>query len=121
MEKNPALAEDIQGINSPRATFRFKGHFQGRPVEWICTLSTLDHYYQSLLENGKVSNHETVMLKRFIHIHEQDSSTPRIDIALDVDTIDDPTIRKTIIMIHNYKKLHAGWHEYGTAYRYPRN
>ena len=120
MEKNPVFPHEISGINTGQASFEFKGHFHNQPVIWQCTLQTLEHHYQSLIATQQISETENVMLKKFIQIQDNKSSTPHIHIGLDVDCIDEPTIRKTIIMVHNYKKLHAGRHEYGTSYRYPR-
>jgi len=119
MEKNPIFPHIITGINTGQASFQFKGHFHNQPVTWQCTLQTLEHHYQSLIATRQIADTENVMLKKFIHIHDDKSPTPHIHIGLDVDCIDKPTILKAIIMVHNYKQLHAGRHEYGTAYRYP--
>ena len=120
MEKNLVFPHDISGINTGQASFQFKGHLYNQPVIWQCTLQTLDHHYQSLIATQKISEAESIMLKKFIYIQDDQSPTPHIHIGLDVDCIDEATIRKTIIMVQNYKKLHAGLHEYGTAYHYPR-
>ena len=120
MEKNTFFPDDISGINSGEAKFQFKGHLYNKPVTWQCTLQTLDNHYQSLFASRNVSEAESIMLKKFIYISEEQSATPKIHIGLDVDCIDEATIRKTIIMVNNYKKLHAGLHEYGMAYHYPR-
>lgn len=119
METNPVFPHDISGINTGQASFQFKGHFHNQPVTWQCTLQTLEHHYQTLIATQRISETEIIMLKKFIHIQDDNSPTPRILIGLDVDCIDEPTIRKTIVMVHNYKKLHAGLHEYGATYRYP--
>lgn len=120
MENNPALPHDISGINTEQASFQFAGHFQNQDVLWHCSLQTLDSYYQTLLDTEKASSSDSVVLKRFIDIQNTPSATPLIKVVLDVDIIDEATIRKTIIMVHNYKNLSAGKHEYGTAYHYPR-
>lgn len=110
----------ISGINTGKAEFSFDGHYHGTPVSWQCTLQTLDQYYQDLVNANKVDRDTPVTLRRFIDIAHVDSPTPSINIVLDVEKIDEPTIRKSIIMVHNYKKLHEGIHEYGEAYTYPR-
>lgn len=120
MEKNNFFPADINGVNTGQATFQFKGHLYRKPVIWQCTLQTLDHHYQSLVASKKVSAAENIVLKKFIYISEEQSAAPKIHIGLDVDKIDEATIRKTIIMVNNYKKLHAGLHEYGMAYHYPK-
>ena len=120
MESDAVNTQNISGIDTGKAIFEFQGHFNGKPVTWQCTLQTLDHYYEELLRNKKIESNIPVTLKRFINIIGTDSPTPSINITLDVEIIDEPTIRKTIIMVHNYKKLQEGLHEYGEAYTYPR-
>jgi hypothetical protein len=120
MENSPVDTSTISGVNTGKALFQFKGHFYGRPVTWQCTLQTLDQHYQEMRQTGKIDDKTPVSLRKFIHITDIDSPAPAINIGLDVETIDEPTIRKTIVMVHNYKKLHAGLHEYGEIYHYPR-
>ena len=120
MGNDPVNIQNISGIGTEKATFQFQGHFHGKPVTWQCTLQTLDHYYDELLRNKKIESNIPLTLKRFIDIHGTDSPTPSINITLDVEIIDEPTIRKSVIMVHNYKKLHEGLHEYGEGYTYPR-
>lgn len=110
----------ITGINTGKAQFQFAGHYFGKPVTWQCTLQTLDQFYQDLVHSRKINHQAPVTLRRFIDISNADTPTPSINIALDVKIIDEPTIRKSIIMVHNYKKLHEGLHEYGETYTYPR-
>ena len=119
MEKNPVFPLNISGINSGQATFQLQGHFEQQAVIWQCTLQTLQHHYQSLITEQEISATENIMLKKFIHIKDESSAISQIHIGLDVDCIDEATIRKTIIMLHNYKNLHAGLHKYGTSYHYP--
>lgn len=120
MDSHPLDTHIIPGINTGKVVFQFEGHYHGKPVTWQCTLQTLDKYYQELLDTNKVEPGTEVKLKRFINVVDVDTPTPSINIALDVKNIDEPTIRKAIIMVHNYKKLHEGLHEYGEAYTYPR-
>ena len=120
MENSPVDMNAVTGINTGKAEFQFNGHYYGKPVTWQCTLQTLDEYYQELVSQNKVDSHSPVTLQRFINISDSDSPTPSINIVLDVEIIDEPTIRKSIVMVHNYKKLHEGHHSYGKAYTYPR-
>ena len=55
------------------------------------------------------------MLKRFIEIGASGESGTALKIGLNVPRIDTPVIRKTIIMIRQYKNLQPGRHEYGEA------
>lgn len=120
MENIPVDTHTISGINTGKASFQFAGHYYGTPVTWQCTLQTLDQYYQELVNSNKIEPNTPMSLRRFIDIANTDSPTPSINIVLDVEIIDEPTIRKSIIMVHNYKKHHEGRHEYGETYTYPR-
>ena len=120
MENSSVDINTVSGINTGKAQFQFDGRYHNNPVTWQCTLQTLDQYYQELVNSNKVKRDATIALKRFIHISGTDSPTPSINIVLDVEIIDEPTVRKSVIMVHNYKKLHEGIHEYGEAYTYPR-
>lgn len=120
MDTQPPDLHLIPGINTGKVTFQFEGHYRGKAVTWQCTLQTLDHYYQQQVNSRKIDRNDIVKLKRFIDVADTDTPTPSINIVLDVQKIDEPTIRKAIIMVHNYKKLHAGRHEYGEAHTYPR-
>ena len=120
MKEDLCFPNEIKGINTGQAEFEYQGHFQGADVLWQCTLQTLEDHYQSLISTQEISITEPVMLKKFIRIENETSSTPQIHVGLDVDYIDEATIRKTIIMLRNYKNLRAGLHSYGSAYHYPR-
>ena len=120
MESSSINIHTIDGINTGKAKFQFEGRYYNNPVTWQCTLQTLDQYYQELVNSNKINSNTPTALRRFIQIAGTDSPTPSINIVLDVKIIDEPTVRKSIIMVHNYKKLHEGVHEYGEAYTYPR-
>ena len=59
-------------------------------------------------------------LRQYIDIPpDGDPAAWPLEVALAVPAIDAPTVFKTIIMIHNYKRLAPGRHEYGPGHRFP--
>ena len=87
-------------------TLRFPGPFQNRTVIWDTTITTIQHYYQNRHQEAG---------KPFIEIKEDTDSIYKLTVGLNLPTIDVPTIKKTIIMIRNYKRLSIGCHEWGEA------
>lgn len=102
--------EALSPINQPQVHIRFAGVFEGNAVIWDARLHTLRHEYeQSLLQQTPAP--ET--LRQYIHIHAAQGELLPITVALNVPLFDEPAILKTLIMIHNYKRLRFGRHEFG--------
>lgn len=80
------------------ARFRFTGAFQGARVIWDCTLTTLAAARAP---------------RNFIDVGPADGAVRAIRVGLDLPAIDAATIRKTIVMIRQYRLLAPGLHEYG--------
>jgi len=76
---------------------RFEGPFDGRQVRWDATLISLPP--------GKQRN--------YIEIGDETTDGLSLTVGLNVPAIDLPTLRKTIMMIRQYKRLRRGRHEYG--------
>jgi hypothetical protein len=57
-------------------------------------------------EQGKLS---------FMEITPNPSGNMLLKIGLAVPMIDETIIKKTIIMMRHYRRLKAGWHEWGAA------
>ena len=96
------------------ASVSFLGQFQGQTVLWNMTLGTLAHYRQA--ETDVDSAAAQVLFRcPFIEIDEGVDGVYQIRVGLDLAIIDDPVIKKTIIMIRNYKRLAIGKIEFGTA------
>jgi len=77
----------------------FIGRFQDRDVVWEMRL-------RSIGEQGKLS---------FMEITPDPSGNMLLKIELAVSMIDETIIKKTIIMIRNYRRIKVGRHEWGTA------
>ncbi len=84
---------------------RFEGPFEGRRVTWLATLHALGESQPTDLARQPAAN--------YIEIDAAGQDTVPITVGLPVDRIDPPTVRKAIIMIRRYKRLHRGRHEYG--------
>lgn len=78
---------------------RFTGPFEGELVTWDATLIALAPGNQ----------------RNFIEVGEAGAQGIALTVGLNVSSIDVPTIRKTMMMIRQYKRLQRGRHEYGPA------
>jgi hypothetical protein len=97
------------------ASISFLGPFQGQVILWNMTLATLAHYQAN--ENQPISATEAGTYKRpFIAIKGETEGVFQIEVGLDLPLIDEPVIRKTIIMIRNYKRLAIGRIEFGSMH-----
>jgi len=92
--------------NPQQKTFTFIGHLHGKAIIWNTRLRTL----QSLAQTQQLNQ-----LQQFIHIQNEHNSY-RLEIALYLKQIDLAAIKRTIIMIRNYKNLRSGQHNYGAVY-----
>jgi len=84
------------------AQVRFTGPFEGRTVIWNCTLATL------AAAGGQ---------RNFIEVGEDTPTGRALRIGLAIPAIDTAAIRKTLIMVRQYKRLRPGLHEFGPAPR----
>lgn len=82
----------------------FRGQFNGQDVVWDCHIHPLD-------QPGTANNASSS--RQFIDIAQQKNYiSRRIDIGLNVITINNAVILKTIIMVRQYKNLAVGRHEW---------
>ena len=109
----------LSPLNQPQVHILFPGHFQNQEVIWDATILTLNEYYKQKIECGDIAPEQDIQLQQFIDIKNKTEHGLAIAIGLNVDNIDEPTIFKTMIMIHNYKRLHKGYHAYGQPITFP--
>ena len=109
----------LSPLGGQTAHIQFKGPFQDQEIKWDTHLITLRELYRQGIAEGRYSEKDTVSLLQYIEINEKDASEFSLTVGIDVPTIDTPTVLKTIIMIHNYKRLRLGRHEYGPAHQFP--
>lgn len=84
-----------------RVQLRFLGPFQGLTVVWEMQLATLAACLQ-------LAGNDAAFPCPFIEIAEGIEGVHPIAVGLDLAAIDEPVIRKTIIMVRNYKRLKIG-------------
>lgn len=89
---------------------RFLGVFEQKTVIWDAQLATLAYYFRARPPG-------VTGLRPFIEVDAAGSHGQELRIGLNVAIIDDATIRKTMIMIRQYKLLRRGRHEYGEPYQ----
>ncbi len=103
----------VSPLGGQTAHIQFRGPFQGEEVQWDAHLITLQEIYCQGIASGKYLDKDTISLSQFIEINEKEAAEVALTVGIDVPVIDTPTVLKTIIMIHNYKRLRHGRHEYG--------
>ena len=96
------------------ASVLFLGPFQGHTVVWNMTVASLTHYRQAVA-GDIVAPEQEIFTCPFIEIKEDAESSYQLNVGLDLTVIDEPVIKKTIIMIRNYKLLAVGKIEFGTV------
>ena len=89
------IAHNVVGENQVKV--EFAGRFAQRKVVWLATIRCLP--------NGIGS-------KQYIDVQLKESGNPRVEIGLPLETVDEPTILKSILMIRHYKNLKEGRHEF---------
>ncbi|NNF96267.1 MAG: hypothetical protein HKM94_05000 [Halobacteria archaeon] len=105
----------LSPLGGQTAHIQFRGPYHGEEVLWDTHLITLQETYRQGIAAGKYLEKDTISLSQFIEINEKDTAEFELIVGIDVPTIDVPTVLKTIIMIHNYKRLRPGRHEYGPS------
>lgn len=96
----------IKKFNTHCIHIKFKGPFQGKTVTWDTHFFTLKGY----IEQKNIKNNK---LKQFIDIQPVETDVMKLEIALNINEINNPNILKMMIMIKQYKNLTIGRHEYG--------
>ena len=86
---------------------QFLGPFQNRMVAWDATLYTLTRYYQDYPAQS-TSTLQFCASPPFIEITPSAAGRYSLKVGLDLPTLDAPVIKKTIIMVRNYKRLRLG-------------
>ncbi len=112
-------SEDFQHVEPPeagQAHIRFTGIFRGNEVIWDAVIVTLAHYFRERYPAGKQPGAD-FSLPQFIEVGAAADGMRKLKVGLNVSCIDEATLRKTVIMIRNYKRLHPGLHEYEPAWK----
>jgi len=113
-EKLTLSGRDYELLNKESTAcvnIRFIGAFNNRHVVWNAKIQTLKNKFNARLQSLAAGTEEH-QLRQSIDI-SQNNDHYAINIALNLQQIDEAAIKRTIIMIRKYKRLHSGCHEYG--------
>ncbi|MFW2372181.1 MAG: hypothetical protein ACN4GM_03605 [Gammaproteobacteria bacterium] len=116
------MAEDYKIIHrdsEQSVRLAFKSEFEGREVMWNARIRTLYacHLQLTAAATANKQDKQAQKLCQFIDIRFCDG-VYLLDIGLNLAQIDKPAIKRAIIMIRKYKRLHLGRHEYGEAIQF---
>lgn len=106
------LYESLSPIPAAAVQIRFTGPFEQKSVIWQAQIATLAYYSKECA----TADDSPVILKPFIDVGENNDTYRLIRIGLNVPIIDEATIRKTIIMIRQYRLLRKGRYDYGEPF-----
>jgi len=99
--------DNLTPLNHGYVHIRFSGPFNQQTIIWDAHLYSLAYYINNIKQA------ESSTAKQFIWVGDENELGREIKIALNVPVIDEPTIRKSMIMVRQYKRLILGRHEYG--------
>ncbi|MEO1767093.1 hypothetical protein [Thiobacter aerophilum] len=91
------------------AEVRFLGCIEGRAVVWRLRLATLEQYQ---VEHGLLPT-PPARARGVMDLSKEQPDCWRAQVALAVPVIDEPVVRKTIVMMRNYRALRAGCKVWG--------
>lgn len=92
------------------ASVQFLGIFHGRHVAWKMTLFALDGP-----RGDAGASSPSGSSRHFMEVAAAPDGAFALAVGLHVFAIDEPTIRKTLVMVRNFKRLELGRHEWGEA------
>jgi len=97
----------LSTVHDSLVRVRFLGRFQDRPVAWEAAIYTLQRYQdEECAQNAAAARISPG--RPFIDIAPSADGSYRLTVGLNLAIIDAPAIRKTIIMVRNYKRLKVG-------------
>ncbi|MCW8956170.1 MAG: hypothetical protein OQL09_04745 [Gammaproteobacteria bacterium] len=105
--------EITQRDSAQSVRLTFTGLFEGREVVWNASIKTLHACYLEQ-QRAAIADRCTVVWRQFIDIRCEGDAC-QVEIGLNLRQIDEPAIKRAIIMMRKYKRLHLGRHEYGEA------
>lgn len=82
----------------------FPGTFEGAPVHWHARIVTL---------RALARDRPGAARRPYLQVGDVTDGRARIEVGLNVEHLDPPTILKAVIMVRQYKGLRRGRHEFG--------
>ena len=104
--------ELLEQSNEEWARIGFDGPFLGAQVNWEATVMTLAHHARGLPRDARGRG-----LRQHMDVAPVKDGRGQITVVLAVPRIDLPVLRKTVIMVRQWRRLSAGRHEYGPVQR----
>lgn len=95
-----------------RVKLQFTGKLNSEEVLWDAEFQTLASYHNEQLA-GQSEKQRAREVYSFLEIQEPSKQVAKLHVVLATPLIDEPTIKKTIIMIRCYKRLKIGKHVFG--------
>jgi len=102
----------LSSVPSAIIHFKFLGKFEGREVIWDTQLIALKHNSNQQIAKSPIAKKSYLEIEPILEISKLDSEL-KLTVGLPVKQITIPVIRKTVIMIQNYKRLKCGRHDFG--------
>ncbi len=102
-------------LDGMAASVLFLGTFYGQTVLWDMTLATLEYHRATGSADVIVKESEAIICP-FIDIQQGGEDVYLLKVGLDVEIIDESVIKKSIIMVRNYKRLAVGRIEFGSMH-----
>lgn len=90
-----------------KAEVRFIGPFQGQDMLWHMTLFTLPRYWRERA-GALAAQAANLRVRGVLDLRLPTNRAPDLRVALNVNAIDEPVVRKAIIMVRNYRRLKEG-------------
>lgn len=118
-----ALTERLRGAREPyellsatpdEVRLRFVGPFEGIPVVWEARVRRLGAGQARYIAVGDWTEPTGARpAPRVGAFGERRAAAIALEVGLDVPVLDPPTLRKTVVMVRQWKRLRAGRHELG--------
>ncbi len=99
----------LSPFNQDYQHIRFIGPFTGQDIIWDAHVYTLSYFVHQL--NTLTPSSSSV--HAFLEVGNENERGRKIEIGLHLPYLDVPSLKKTIIMVRQYKRLALGRYEYG--------
>ncbi|VAW99070.1 hypothetical protein MNBD_GAMMA21-2853 [hydrothermal vent metagenome] len=99
----------LSPFNQDYQHIRFIGPFAEQDIVWDAHIYSLSYFVHSL--NKPLPNCGNV--RAFLDVGEENELGRKIEIGLHLPYLDVPSLKKTIIMVRQYKRLTLGRYEFG--------
>jgi hypothetical protein len=106
LSKIPALKVHVQ----------FTGRLQNEELLWDATIQTLADYHNEHFPHPNDREERAKYVNSFIEVQTPQNHVAPLTVVLPVPMIDEPAIKKTIVMIRCYKRLRVGRHDFGSTH-----